>query len=969
MKKNLLLILLLFLQTAIHSQSTDMVFNKPVASVSSLSTYTNTPVSYATGTPNISVPLLSMQSNRKDIDIKMMLSYHPMNLISSEKSSEVGLGWSVLGATGVISREIVKGLDERFRDPSNPKYIKNEFDDIYYYTVGDYSGKFRVIRDINANTFQIVKLTPSSLKIEYTRESNPATLIFNSFTITDDKGYIYSFNTYSTSEYKEGSFGIAYKSAFYLSKIASYNNQELVNFEYQTDTYTSLSLSVGNLQTCKLKKIISKDNGSVEFNYSLDESLRKSFNDPYQMNSVTVKTSAGNIVTKYEMQYSFMQFTNPEAYYLSVSKRILWKLKKYNNALDKTELTEFEYEQVGSAGEYGPVAGQYKDYFLYTNCYPSSTHNEIENPKYYTLGSLKRMKLPTGGMVEYNFEAHQVYKNKDTSYLMNVSDTEFSDPEILYLRLVKSGNFNTQTSTHYPFTITGNGIGQRLVYVVFRVDEKYPFNPAFDPGAATPFVSYTISGNPIEDNMHICANGDESLMIKKLILPSGNSTLDITGTGGNGYYEIYELAVQNTPIKNKITKKGIRIESIRYFENSSSQTPSKYENFIYDAFDAPAETSGELFTEYPANGGDPSDYIIYKNVKVANGNNGGYTKYYFLTPKAYPSYNDGDQFPYWANTNITKNGLLSKKEVYDASNTLIASEVLDYTLADMDVPKVLFSTDTGNFNTRTAWIKETRTTSRATGQNNEAVTSNTESVRNATDFNTISEKQTHTDGNIIETFYKYAREKNNTALLNSNITGIPLETEVKRNGSTISKSEVKYDNTSLLLPTSVLNYGLDDFSKSYPSVKYDLYDENGNIVQYSTTPDPSTGIGIPTTIIWGYNKTLPIAKIDGAKLSDIPQSLIDAIVNASNEDAIATLSTAQAKETALLNQLEAFKNNTALSAFQVTAYTYNPIVGVTNVIPPNGIREIYQYDSFNRLEKIYNVNGKILKQYQYNYKQ
>lgn len=967
--KYYLIILLSLLQTAVYSQSGDMQFNKPVASVSSLSTYTNTPVSYATGTPNIYVPLLALQSNRKDIDIKMMLSYHPMNLVSSEKASEVGLGWSILGANGVISREIVRGLDERFKDISNPKYTKNEFDDIYYYTVGEYSGKFRVIRDTSANTFQIIKLTPSNLKIEYTRENNNATLIFNSFTITDDKGYIYSFNTYSISEYKEGSHGMAYKSAFYLNKIANYNNQELVNFEYQTDTYTSLSLAVGNLQTCKLKKIISKDNGSVEFNYGFDASLKNSFNDPYQINSVTIKTNAGNIVTKYEMQYTFMQFTNPEAAYLSIFKRILWKLKKYNTTLDKTEITEFEYEQGGSSQEYGPAAGQYKDYFLYTNCYPSATQNEIENPKYFPLGSLKRMKLPTGGLVEYNFEAHQIYKNKDASYLTYVTDTEFSDSEIQYLRLVKSGNFNTQNTTHYPFAISPNNSGQRLVYVVFRVDEKYPFNPMLDPGGAETFVSYTLSGNPTDDTMHICANSDESLMIKKLVLASGNNTLDIIGTGGNGYYEIYELALQDTPIKNRITKKGLRIESIKYFENNASQTPAKLEKFVYEKFDAPSDISGELFTEYPANGGDPTDYIVYKNVKVENGNNGGYTKYFFRTPPAYASYNDGDMYDYWANINITKNGLIEKKEVYDASHKLIASETFDYTLADMAVPKVLFTTNTGNFYTKTAWIKETRTTSKAAGQNNELITTNSESVRNETDFNTVSEKQTHTDGSTIETFYKYAAEKNNTTLLNSNIKGIPLETEVKKNGITVSKSEVKYDNPSLLYPTSVMSYNLDDFSKSYPSVKYDLYDEKGNIVQYSATPDPTTGVGISTTVIWGYNKTLPIAKIDGAKLSDIPQNLIDAIVNASNEDAAATPSTAQVKETALLNQLEAFKNNTALSPFQITVYTYNLMVGVTNVIPPNGIREIYQYDNFNRLEKVYNVNGKILKQYQYNYKQ
>jgi hypothetical protein len=40
-------------------------------------------------------------------------------------------------------------------------------------------------------------------------------------------------------------------------------------------------------------------------------------------------------------------------------------------------------------------------------------------------------------------------------------------------------------------------------------------------------------------------------------------------------------------------------------------------------------------------------------------------------------------------------------------------------------------------------------------------------------------------------------------------------------------------------------------------IKYDQYDAKGNLLQY-TTKD-----GIPVSIIWGYNQTLPIAKVEG----------------------------------------------------------------------------------------------------------
>lgn len=294
MKKLLLMALGWQLSTVsvFHAQDFETGFSKPVASVSSLANYTNSPVSYATGIPDISFPLASLPTNATVVSAGVSLSYHPKNLMSNEKASEVGLGWSLLGSNGVISREIIKGLDEKYRDASGNGYFKNEFDDIYYYNIGGYNGKFRILRNTQDNTFQLIKLTPSNLKIEYVRNANNATLIFDSFKITDDKGFIYLFDAYAVSEYKEGNYGMDYRSAFFLTKIYDYRMQELVAFDYQVDTYTSPSAPLRTFQNCKLKKIRSKDNGSVEFNYSYEASLRKSMNDPYQVNSILVKNNA-----------------------------------------------------------------------------------------------------------------------------------------------------------------------------------------------------------------------------------------------------------------------------------------------------------------------------------------------------------------------------------------------------------------------------------------------------------------------------------------------------------------------------------------------------------------------------------------------------------------------------------------------------------------------------------------------------
>lgn len=225
---------------------------------------------------------------------------------------------------------------------------------------------------------------------------------------------------------------------------------------------------------------------------------------------------------------------------------------------------------------------------------------------------------------------------------------------------------------------------------------------------------------------------------------------------------------------------------------------------------------------------------------------------------------------------------------------------------------------------------------------------------------------TTSDNIINETSYKYSTETGNAYLLNKNIVSIPLETEVKKDGKIISKTETLYPASQseadlktlgLALPYQVNSTDLLNVVST--EVTYDKYDDKGNLLQY-------TRDGVVTSIIWGYNKTLPIAKIIGIDYTSISASFGDVdIVNASNTDAGAGINN---DETSLLNTLAAFRN--AYSRHQVTTYTYDPLVGVRSITPPSGIREVYIYDSANRLKEVreQNQTGKVLKEYQYHYK-
>lgn len=232
------------------------------------------------------------------------------------------------------------------------------------------------------------------------------------------------------------------------------------------------------------------------------------------------------------------------------------------------------------------------------------------------------------------------------------------------------------------------------------------------------------------------------------------------------------------------------------------------------------------------------------------------------------------------------------------------------------------------------------------------------------------------DGTISKKIISYAKEKNNQKLIDANMVSIPLETTAIKNGNAISKSETIYPTSlpttqtgNLLLPISVKSTTPNSISLAVPptgetketEITFDKYDDKGNILQYTEKEQKST------VIIWGYNKTKPIVKIENAKYNDVKtlQVILDAIT-ASDTDALQETSTS---EQALITALDNLRTNTSLSNYLISTYTYDYSIGVTSITPPNGIREIYKYDIANRLQSVLDVNGKILKEYQYNYKQ
>lgn len=219
-------------------------------------------------------------------------------------------------------------------------------------------------------------------------------------------------------------------------------------------------------------------------------------------------------------------------------------------------------------------------------------------------------------------------------------------------------------------------------------------------------------------------------------------------------------------------------------------------------------------------------------------------------------------------------------------------------------------------------------------------------------------KTTTSDGKVIETDYDYAEDVNNTRLVNKGMTGIPLSIEVSSGeviaNTPVSHIETKYDNLNNYLPSSVVSFTL-GVSNMDTEVTYDKYDGKGNLLQY-TRKD-----GIPVALIWGYGNTKVIAKVEGSTY-DQAMALVGAsdIVTQSDQDVNSVT------ENAFINTLDLFRKNNERQL--ITTFSFDPLIGVTSITPPSGIREVYKYDSANRLQQVVDVNGKILKEYTYHYK-
>lgn len=431
-------------------------------------TYGQVPIGMFTGTPNLQIPLYTMETDA--LSIPLTLSYSSSGVRVDEMSTWTGLSW-VLQVGGVINRTIrdlpddfsgetlyPDGDIENYSWYDKTKHFNKAADptvdsepDLYSYNFMGYSGKF--IFKGETNVAMTIPYAPIAIK----RIKDPSSLERKwQFEITAPNGYTYYFGggassgqlvTQSRSNYGLqhcGSTGKSFlmngkmETSWYLTRIKTPRKQN-VYFEYVSGVYDytqSVSQTLtqpfpGNASTqCTgghLPPTIPSNSTCALMKTVKEPTLRRIFSDSDSWEMVFSSTRlnwsdfGGKLLNLIEIKYNneIREVFNFE-YNLESNKRVFLKQIQLSNPKKKYH---FSYYDPGGLPERLSPSQDHWGYFNGKNLTSStrvpklSNHSIWENhgidrspnPQYSIKGMLSEVYYPTGGFDQLEYEGNDEF--------------------------------------------------------------------------------------------------------------------------------------------------------------------------------------------------------------------------------------------------------------------------------------------------------------------------------------------------------------------------------------------------------------------------------------------------------------------------------------------------------------------------------------------------------------------------------
>lgn len=978
------------------------------------------PVSNYTGRADISIPIYTIKSG--GISVPISLSYNSSGVKIDDIPSSVGSNWS-LNAGGAISK-IVRGIEDVGYNVwhttesdymqidftvtgwlFNNFYHKSEFlsgmlgsggavtkihnihsdsqPDLFLISAPGLNTKYthdvdgniieisgdknKIIEnfvDINAPSYgRIVPRTgPNGIGHSYehidenTYYSNDKLFCINKIETTSISGIHYTFQDLDISQNIQTVYDEALHrnvktsdrkvESYKLSKIKDIKSNKEVTFEYEKykiknyntidgkrftignwqeqNTQPDYPMSVKYPQINRLKKI-NYDNGSIEFIYGI---TRQDLTEDKALTEIIIKDKKGKIIKKINLEYGYMQNSS---YVSNTYNKRLRLDKVYTINSQGNKLPGYELTYNSTALPPRNKVGQ--DFLGYSNGAHTST-NSGSKPKLYF--------YPEQGIHSFL----PVYKGSGY-YLL-------------------SGDFSLSSNINYAKA----GILEKIQYPTGGFSEfEYELNQ-FKIGSST------ISGGGLRIKSQKIKEGNGF----EQILDYEYKKTDGTSSGSMVSFPVYN----ETQLKQN------------YSGNLSTSSTLNYYAFkIYRVSRAQAELTHNSFVGYSR--------VLVKD-RVSN----GYTEYKYSSPTTI-----FNELP----TIITQQtyGSLSSEDLQKI-NRLKNNGVLPTFKINRDLLRGNLL-ETNIFNNNNQLKKKTQ---------------NFYTHKVLTDNTAESTLQIKSLLGITSNYYRKTIKQNFHLYSERNLLTKSITTDYLDGGSTSITKEIVYDanyplvkqnkildNTKVLLNKYYYPHNSEVSNGSYMSnlrsqnrfsemVKQEAFQDGQKVhtelIKYSDfgglylpkeiyTAKGSNGLeagalitkrtndgkilefknqdNVYTTFIYGYNNNSLIAKIENARYSEVDSWLnsvesknISYILGLSNNE------TTDSSENTLIIWLNKLRNAvySRKPNTKVSTYTYNPLVGVTSITDNRGKSMRYVYDEFNRLSLIKDTNNKVLKRYEYNYK-
>lgn len=589
--------------------------------------------------------------------------------------------------------------------------------------------------------------------------------------------------------------------------------------------------------------------------------------------------------------------------------------KRHNFSYNETLLPEYNSSKVDHWGYFNNST--YSGNFTETALLNNYSNSKNPNPNYMIAGVLTSIQYPTGGYTFLNYEPHTY--SKTISKTANGGITVINAPTTNEL----AGGLRISS------IISNSGDDSLLTQYFYQQD--YLNNNTSSSGVLSGipeyFESYGVSGSvpyllKLIDNPSVFMNNSSGSHVTYTKVVEKQSKL-----GSNEYNGFTEYTYSNQD------NGYIDLNPSKTFNHLySSSTPYFYFSSLVNraqSYNAMEEERGKLLFEKKYNN---QNDIVEQNIFYYNSDptrlNNEIRSLDFTESKYGEMINTGAIGTYYSIELRIR--LLTAYKTYSHQTFLEKQENIIYNLSN----------------------------------NTSTLTEKFYTYSNQNGFHQLKqEKQKNSFNEQLITNYYYCKDPEMSSqpmineLISSNMVGVPLNIITFKENTKLFEKLTQYgksDNTgNLLLPIQIFAKKGDESTIPLERIiSYDLYDSKGNIKQYTIEN------AIPVSIVWGYNQTQPIAKIEGIEYNNLPTAVINAAITASNNGS----------ETDLINALNAIRTNSQLSNYLITTYTYKPVIGISTITDPKGDIQYYTYDSFNRLRFVKDKFNNILSENFYHYK-